>query len=352
MRVPDDDSESDYTASESDYDETASETEDFGFDEGLPDLPVLGGTSTGPVAQPIIVEPSPPPLRTDSDLTGDETQAPRPRRGLGLPGFMKRSSSAKSSVATLSSLQSAESAPSEGPPSRPSSRLRLKTLTRKASSTSLNGTASEPSRTAANPRRRIRTKHRRKRGAKDRDYSFNSSDDILGLCFVEIHSANDLPRWKNMTRLSFDMDPFVVVSFGHKVFRTSVIRHSLNPNWDERLWFQVRRHEANHDVIFSIYDWDKVSSNDFVGDASIPLSQLLQLAPKPDFETQLFKSVGGTIEGDQLHEFLLPINASKSSEMVDQQGARIKVRVKFTPYAALRQQFWRKYLQQYGRQWQ
>ena len=30
-----------------------------------------------------------------------------------------------------------------------------------------------------------------------------------------------------MTRTVWDMDPFVVVSFG-KVFRTRVIRHSLN----------------------------------------------------------------------------------------------------------------------------
>jgi phosphatidylserine decarboxylase len=27
-------------------------------------------------------------------------------------------------------------------------------------------------------------------------------------------------------RFSFDMDPFVVISFGKKVFRTRVIRHS------------------------------------------------------------------------------------------------------------------------------
>ena len=91
------------------------------------------------------------------------------------------------------------------------------------------------------------------------------SDDILGMCFVEIVGASDLPKWKNMTRLSFDMDPFVIIAFGHKIFRTSVVRHSLNPNWNERLWFQVRRHEAGHNLLFSVYDWDKVSSNDFVG---------------------------------------------------------------------------------------
>ncbi|KAF8495643.1 hypothetical protein JB92DRAFT_3126437 [Gautieria morchelliformis] len=42
-----------------------------------------------------------------------------------------------------------------------------------------------------------------------------------------------------VTRLGWDMDPFVVVSFGKKVFRTRVIRHSLNPTWDEKLWFHI-----------------------------------------------------------------------------------------------------------------
>lgn len=56
------------------------------------------------------------------------------------------------------------------------------------------------------------------------------------------------------------MDPFVVVSFGKKVFRTRVIRHSLNPTWDERLLFHVRRHESAFITSFTVLDWDKVTS--------------------------------------------------------------------------------------------
>jgi C2 domain len=40
------------------------------------------------------------------------------------------------------------------------------------------------------------------------------------------------------------MDPFVVISFGKKVFRTRIIRHSRNPVWDEKLLFHVRRYET------------------------------------------------------------------------------------------------------------
>lgn len=89
------------------------------------------------------------------------------------------------------------------------------------------------------------------------------------------------------------MDPFVVISFGKKVFRTRVIRHSLNPVWDEKMLFHVRRHESNFTVQFAVLDWDnvslqrwgktdvKVSGNDSVGSCVLPLSELIADAPKP-----------------------------------------------------------------------
>lgn len=46
--------------------------------------------------------------------------------------------------------------------------------------------------------------------------------------------ATDLPRWKDATRLTFDMDPFVVLSFGKKVFRTRVLRHTLSKSLSRR----------------------------------------------------------------------------------------------------------------------
>lgn len=64
-----------------------------------------------------------------------------------------------------------------------------------------------------------------------------------------------------MTRTGWDMDPFCIISFGQKVFRTRVIRHSRNPVWDERLFFHVKRHEHAYQILFTLFDWDKMSSN-------------------------------------------------------------------------------------------
>jgi phosphatidylserine decarboxylase len=113
-----------------------------------------------------------------------------------------------------------------------------------------------------------------------------------------------------VTRTGWDMDPFVVISFGKKVFRTRVIRHSLNPNWDEKLLFHVRRYESAFKVQLSVLDWDKLSSNDHVGDAGFSVAELLANAPMKNPETGLYpEDQDGTQDG--MKEFQLPLQTDK-----------------------------------------
>lgn len=84
------------------------------------------------------------------------------------------------------------------------------------------------------------------------------------------------------------MDPFVVASLGRKTYRTRVIRHNLNPVYDEKMVFQVMRHEQNYSMSFSVVDRDKLSGNDFVGTANFPLSNVMSAAPEADPETGLY----------------------------------------------------------------
>jgi len=105
------------------------------------------------------------------------------------------------------------------------------------------------------------------------------------------------------------MDPFVVISFGKKVFRTRVIRHSLNPVWDEKMLFHVRRYETSFKVQLTVLDWDKLSSNDYVGDASFDISELMADAPQRDPVTGLYAAEE---EGDHpMKEFALPLTTTK-----------------------------------------
>ena len=106
------------------------------------------------------------------------------------------------------------------------------------------------------------------------------------------------------------MDPFVVISFGKKVFRTRVIRHSLNPNWDEKLLFHVRRWESSFKVQLTVLDWDKLSSNDHVGNAEFAVQELLTNAPHKDPNTGLYPEDNDGTQ-DNMKEFVLPLQTDK-----------------------------------------
>ncbi|EGO24192.1 hypothetical protein SERLADRAFT_361384 [Serpula lacrymans var. lacrymans S7.9] len=188
-------------------------------------------------------------------------------------------------------------------------------------------------------------KFRKSWGPKKTDYNFSAGNDIVGIVMLEILGATDLPRLKNMTRTGWDMDPFVVISFGKKVFRTRVIRHSLNPVWDEKMLFHVRRYETTYKVQLTVLDWDKLSSNDYVGDASFDVTELIRDAPQRDPQTGLYSE-----DEDGSHpmkEFQLPLTTAKEMPWEAKHNPVLAFRAKFQPYDGLRQRFWQQYLKQY-----
>lgn len=107
------------------------------------------------------------------------------------------------------------------------------------------------------------------------------------------------------------MDPFVVISFAKKVFRTRVIRHSLNPVWDEKLLFHVRRYETAFQVQLTILDWDKLSSNDHIGDASFSVKDLVDSAPQRDPVTGLYNEED---EDHPMSEYVLRLSPAKETQ--------------------------------------
>lgn len=73
------------------------------------------------------------------------------------------------------------------------------------------------------------------------------------------------------------------------MLRTKCIRHNLNPVYNEKMVFQVMKHETNYSLSFSVIDRDKLSGNDFVASTSFPIQKMIQAAPEEDPETGLFK---------------------------------------------------------------
>lgn len=113
------------------------------------------------------------------------------------------------------------------------------------------------------------------------------------------------------------MDPFVVTSLGRKTLRTRVIRHNLNPVFDEKMVFQVMKHEQSYTMSFTVVDRDKLSGNDLVATTELPLQTLIAAAPEADPETGLYKlqepSKPGQPLQSQRSRFRLPMSRSNSA---------------------------------------
>ncbi|KAJ5769458.1 hypothetical protein N7520_004017 [Penicillium odoratum] len=163
-------------------------------------------------------------------------------------------------------------------------------------------------------RRRLRLARLRKKSLAARAYQFSGTGSgVEGIVFMEIVKVTDLPPEKNVTRTSFDMDPFVVTSLGRKTLRTPVVRHNLNPVYHEKMVFQVMRHERTYTISFTVMDRDKFSGNDFVASAGFPLPTLIQSAPDSDPETGLYHFVEEDIIPPAKSSSRLPISSSPSS---------------------------------------
>lgn len=121
------------------------------------------------------------------------------------------------------------------------------------------------------------------------------------------------------------MDPFVVVAFSKKVFRTRVIRHSRTPVWDEKLLFHVRRHETNFKIKFSVLDWDKLSGNDHIGDVSLDLPELMKDLPPRDPNTGLYSSSKDAAE-QTLKEYSLDLTPIKEASWEGKHKPTLTVR--------------------------
>jgi len=126
------------------------------------------------------------------------------------------------------------------------------------------------------------------------------------------------------------MDPFVVTALGRKVLRTKVIRHNLNPVYNEKMVFQIMRQETGYSLTFTVIDRDKLSGNDFVASTSFPVPKMIQAAPGHDADTGLYQLPEpleyspATSQKEGKSRFRLPLSRTSSSSNLKQGRPALK----------------------------
>ncbi|KAF9141261.1 hypothetical protein BG015_001352 [Linnemannia schmuckeri] len=172
--------------------------------------------------------------------------------------------------------------------------------------------------------------------------SSSSSHNLYGVVFMEIVSAAHLPKLHNVTRTGFDMDPFVIISFGKYIFRTRVVRHNLNPIWKAKLMFRVHHGEDAFKVKYSVHDWDKLSGNDHVGVATMSISDVIQAAGHSDAGAVPAEGESGQLD-PEMKDYVLKIDLTTKAGNIKgtaEEESSLRVRAKFVSYSNLRRRFW------------
>ncbi|XP_054157813.1 uncharacterized protein LOC128956157 [Oppia nitens] len=96
----------------------------------------------------------------------------------------------------------------------------------------------------------------------------------IGLCFVEIIEAEDLPQMDAHRCLVFSggTDSYCKLKIGNYAFSTQIVYNCMNPYFGEN--FSSPVHDFNDYLVIEVYDKDAVSSDDFMGCIRIKLSEV------------------------------------------------------------------------------
>ncbi|KAJ3300206.1 hypothetical protein HK104_003435 [Borealophlyctis nickersoniae] len=116
-----------------------------------------------------------------------------------------------------------------------------------------------------------------------------------------------------------------------KTFRTKSIRHTRNPTWHERVFLHIKlvEYQADWPISFSVYDHDKISNNDRIGNVDVKLRDLIgQMVP--------LKVEASRPALPDLRPLELPLELKRK----DMGEAILSIRFNFIPYKELRRNFW------------
>ncbi|CAI4280970.1 CBM_collapsed_G0002120.mRNA.1.CDS.1 [Saccharomyces cerevisiae] len=109
------------------------------------------------------------------------------------------------------------------------------------------------------------------------NFFISKKEHAMGVVFMHIGAIKNLPALRNrLSKTNYEMDPFIVISFGRRVFKTSWRKHTLNPEFNEYAAFEVFPHETNFAFSIKVVDKDSFSFNDDVAKCELAWFDMLQ----------------------------------------------------------------------------
>ncbi|XP_062207407.1 elicitor-responsive protein 1-like [Phragmites australis] len=118
------------------------------------------------------------------------------------------------------------------------------------------------------------------------------------------------------------LDAYVVVQYRSQERKSSVARdQGRNPCWNEVLKFQINSSAANvqHKLIFRIMDQDHFSSDDFLGEATIDVTDIISLGTEHG-TYQLNTAKHNVVLADKTYHGEIRVGISFTAAQVQEDG--------------------------------
>jgi len=140
------------------------------------------------------------------------------------------------------------------------------------------------------------------------------------LLIINIKSAVGLPGMD----LDGKSDPYVLIKFGQREYKSKIHRHTLNPIFDEQFRLLVTEKELHYDLSFEVWDWDRLSSDDYIGVHTVNLQSIASLP----------------VVHKQLHNFEYPLHNDKTKKLKGKNVGFLTVGLSMVPRSEAEKVFW------------
>lgn len=178
-----------------------------------------------------------------------------------------------------------------------------------------------------------------KRPPTSKSFYLGQENHSMGVMFIHFDRIDSLPSLrKKVSGASYVMDPFVIATFGRKVFKTTWRKHTLNPVFNEYTAFEIFPEELNMGIHFKVMDKDSFSYNDKIAKGSLDWSDIIYNKANINKET------------DILHwrTYELPLTLSVIPQKNQTKKPTLRLKIKFLPYRDLFENFWIRIISSYS----